>query len=335
MKNLIKRLLPKKVYLYIRKIKIIYALFTNYFYDFSRYIRYSSGLNDKSQLKLEAKITKTYHVLEKGIGMVNPRKGFGKDKAEQLIDLLQRYKNSGYPMDRSQIKSAIIVLNEYFIFNGDVEERRLKYLKEKSRSLIENFSDSAFNGGVIPLKKEEILKDSKGDFQALAFSRYSIRNFSSKEVDLINIKEAIKIAQKTPSVCNRQSSRTYVIKSKETINKVLSLQNGNRGFGHLINTVIIVTSDLNAFAEANERNQSFIDGGMYSMSLLYAIHYVGLGSCPLNWSVVKGEDKELRRVTGIKESENIIMIIGVGHLPDQFKVGVSERKTIEEVITVI
>ena len=68
------------------------------------------------------------------------------------------------------------------------------------------------------------------------------------------------------------------------------------------------------------------------MSLVYALHSLGLGSCCLNWCVEKETDQKLRRITGIAESEAVIMMIGVGHLPEKLVVARSMRKSLETIL---
>ncbi|EAZ90593.1 nitroreductase family protein [Crocosphaera chwakensis] len=142
------------------------------------------------------------------------------------------------------------------------------------------------------------------------------------------------MAQKTPSVCNRQSSKVYVFSRDEDKQKILSYQNGNRGFGEQASKVLIVTSNMEHFTSIGERNQCWIDGGMYAMSLVYALHSLGLGTCCLNWSVECRVDKQLREVAEISDSEAVIMMIAVGHLTDELKVAQSPRKKIEDVLII-
>jgi hypothetical protein len=71
----------------------------------------------------------------------------------------------------------------------------------------------------------------------------------------------------------------YSVSNDTAIEQVLALQNGNRGFGHLAKRVLIVSADLHAFIGPIERNKAFVDGGMFAMSLLYALHRLELGAC--------------------------------------------------------
>lgn len=327
--------MPKKLIVTIKALRDMPGIMNNYIYDFKRYLKYSSSVADSKRIKLESQITAKYHVIEKGLSLPEPRVGFGKDKVNLLISLLERYIGHGYSVETTQIKAATQVLQEYFEFNNSVKDDYTLKLKNKANNLIKDIKVDGHVGGSVSINKEDFLAKTHENFKEFAFSRHSVRNYSDKPVDLDILLEAIEIAQRTPSVCNRQSSRVYIIKDKEKVKEALSLQNGNRGFGHLIDKIIIVTSDLNAFKGLIERNQSFVDGGMYSMSLLYALHYQGFGACALNWSVGKGKDIQLRSALGIKESENIMMMIGVGNLPDRLSIPISKRKDINEITTII
>ena len=74
---------------------------------------------------------------------------------------------------------------------------------------------------------------------------------------------------------------------------------------------------------------------MFAMSLIYALHSLGLGTCCLNWCVNNTEDKLLREFIPIEDKEVVIMMIAVGNLPDEFDVPYSQRKPIEQCYQVI
>jgi nitroreductase len=70
------------------------------------------------------------------------------------------------------------------------------------------------------------------------------------------------------------------------------------------------------------------------MSLIYALHSLNIGTCCLNWSVTYETDQALRRDAGIEDSETIIMMLAVGHLPDHFSVARSSRRKVEEILII-
>jgi nitroreductase len=156
--------------------------------------------------------------------------------------------------------------------------------------------------------------------------------FAEGPVNSEAIRSAVALALRSPSVCNRQSARVRYLTDRSLLEKVLTVQGGNRGFGHQIPGVLVVTSYLGVFRGARERNQCWIDGGLFAMSLLYALTYGGVGSCPLNWSSDAAQDKALRELLGLPRDEVVIMLIAVGHLPENYRVASSPRMVLEEVL---
>ena len=318
-----------------RRVMFVPNLIFNYFYDLKRFLRWSSANNKiNTQTQLRALITMDYHRIEKGLALKEPRVGFGKDVIQRLLSDLPNYIEK-YGFD----ETAQITLNTlfaYYEFNlkhglkDDLLHQTLVALRDQTPSN----DDFVKVGGVIKISKQSILEQAQQDLQNFFQSRYSIRHFASDEVDIKLIEQAVRMAQKTPSVCNRQSSKVYVFSKDEDKRKVLSYQNGNRGFGEQVSKVLVVVSDLENFTKIGERNQCWIDGGMYAMSLVYALHSLGLGTCCLNWSVENHVDKALKKATGIKDSESVIMMIAVGHLPEELKVAQSPRKKVDEVLVI-
>ena len=139
-------------------------------------------------------------------------------------------------------------------------------------------------------------------------------------------------AIRTPSVCNRQPWRVHAYYDRETIEKVLECQNGNRGFGQLIPCVLLVSVDLSCFEGSIERYQSWIDGGMFSMTLIYALHALSLGAVALNWSASAEQDIRLRNTVPFPDSERIIMLVGVGHPEVSYLAPVSQRRDVSEIL---
>jgi nitroreductase len=148
------------------------------------------------------------------------------------------------------------------------------------------------------------------------------------------VERAVTLAQKSPSVCNRQAWKVHVITAEDEKRKVLDLQNGSRGFGDQANKVLIVTVELGNFLTVGERNQGWVDGGMFAMSLVYALHSLGLGTCCLNWAVRHERDRQLKHEVDISNSESIIMMIAVGHLPDEFPVAQATRRNVKGMLIV-
>ncbi|MEQ9623749.1 nitroreductase family protein [Coleofasciculus chthonoplastes] len=304
----------------------------NYVYDLKRFLSLSAVNKRDTQTKLRALITMDYHRIEKGLALKAPRVGFGSGVVQRLLAYLHKYQEN-YGFDETA-QTALNVLFTYYNFNLEqgLKNEQLYQALITLKDTITDPESTTRKGGVIKVSKQSIHRAAKLDLQNFFVHRYSIRQFAPEEVDMSLIEKAVLMAQKTPSVCNRQSSKVYVYNSDQDKQKALSYQNGNRGFGDQVNKLLIVTSDLEHFVSIGERNQCWIDGGMFAMSLVYALHSLGLGTCCLNWSVEHQRDKQLREAMEIRNSESIIMMIAVGHLPEQLTVAQSSRKNIREVM---
>ena len=230
-----------------------------------------------------------------------------------------------------QLFDAVGTLRQYCQFQeqNDVDIREIR---EELESLEKETAARKENarGGTTTVTAAEILEATDGVGEAFFLKRHSVRQFTEMPVDRQLIDESLRRAQRTPSTCNRQCARVHVLTDPETKARALSFQHGNLGFGHQAGVVFIVTVDLFGFTNVGERFQGWIDGGMYAMSLIYALHSLGLGSCCLNWSEPPGVDRKMRVAMNIPDNELVIMMLAAGHVPKVFDVATSPRPPIED-----
>jgi nitroreductase len=312
-----------------------WRLINNCIYDYRFYKRWS-GLPrlSPSRINLRALITMDYHRIEKGLSLREPRPGFGKYHVEKLVRNLHSYV-SRYEAD-STVVVAVNVLRAYREFNQrhDSVDQRIHDEIGNLEQRVEKSPVCDDRGGCIELTREQIHQAGLTDLHGFFTSRHSVRDFSDEPVSRQLVERAIAMAQWTPSVCNRQAWRVYCFHDPDTKRAVLSHQNGNMGFGHQASWVFVITCDVAHFVSVGERNQAWVDGGMFAMSLLYAFHSLGLGACALNWSKEKEADRALRKTAGIDDRDVIIMLMAVGHLPERLRVAHSARKDLNEVMIV-
>lgn len=295
-----------------------------------RFQRHSfKGNSGICERQYEAIITRNYHTVEKGLSYVNYRAGFGKRNIEALLSSMENYIKDGYDPNRFFFQTAISTLEAYI-----KENRKYDYYDEQLEQRLAQFDISGNEkGGALyfePKTKEQLLNLKYDDF---ILSRHSIRHFAADDVDVKDIISALELAQHTPSACNRQGWRTIIVSNKDVIREVLKNQNGNEGFGHEFNKLLIITADLCCFNFDREIHQAFIDGGMYAQSVLNALHFEGLGSVPLSASLSKEQEDNVREILNLKESEMLIMFIGTGKYPDECKTTMSARtKAVIEIV---
>lgn len=293
----------------------------NYGYDFARFSRATSFMRvDPDPAQREALLLKAFHSLEKGLALPAPRPGFGQDKAAAVMAMIRTSETRHGPS--AVTRSARGALRAWLAFNAaaGIDAPAV------ARFLDEGDPDLESPAGAIAVERDALWRDARIDFARFAAARHSVRHFTGEAVDPEDMRAAIAAAAKTPSVCNRSTCTAYVAHSERARTKALSFQDGNRGFGHLAGAVVIVTSDMRGFVSYGERNQAWIDGGMFAMSLNYALHALGYGVCMLNWSATAGRDRRMRAALGIPGHCAVITMMAVGRIPERLLVAASPRR---------
>lgn len=296
----------------LRRIRDLVGIARETARDGFRYARLSapsdgaSGVNVGPR-QLECQITKDYHRIEKGLALPSPKVPFGRDVERRLRRDLARY----LPMDGSDpevVELGRTALGELVQWNAG-----------------EGFAENA-------TKKAVEVNSLSPDVLASFFnSRSSVRDFAARDVDPELIRTAVGLARATPSVCNRQAWAVHAFHDPARRVAVLELQNGNAGFRHKIPCVLVVGVDVRLFAGSGERNQRWVDGGMFAMSLVWALHGMGLASCMLNWSVEHAQTAMLRMIAGLPDYEDVITLIAVGHPLTDFRVARSRRRPVDDI----
>lgn len=276
-----------------------------------RFLKYAFVDNECSSLEqFEASITRLYHTIEKGLSYENYRPGFGKENINKLISAMEQYNTNGYDINAFTYRTALSCLfayiekNKKYAYEDLSLEGRVKKLKGTPNEY----------GGTISISRPHNTEHMT--YEELVSSRHSIRHFSGETVNLKLLEESIELAQYTPSACNRQGWKTWIIVDKDVTNIILKNQNGNRGFGNEFDKILIVTADVRAQQKNREFFQAFIDGGMYAQSILNSLYYKGIAAVPLSASLTTNQENAIRKATGINDAEVLIIFIGVGNYPD-------------------
>jgi nitroreductase len=285
-----------------------------------------------SYVPLSSELLFQYHKLEKGMCMPGERRFFGYDPAINTLNLLARWRQAGFSTQDRIYLGAIETLRAYRqrVYEAPIEST--KYLRSK---LDAELSDHQQVYLELQTPYPFTCGDSEGVFNALellATQRRSVRSFQPQAVNVALVQRAARVAQLSPSACNRQPWRLHHYSDRNSINAMLELQNGNRGFGHTIPTLLVLTSDARAFFDASERHEPYIDGGLFAMSLVLALQAQGIASCCLNWCVEPAQDLAAHRVGQIPANERIVMYIAAGYANDTALVPRSPRREIDNVL---
>lgn len=278
--------------------------------------------------KIELDILLLSHSLEKGMGIVNVKKGYGIEKAKTLIENLKIYEKNN--KDSYVYTEGRMVLHKYLLYqkenNIDITE-----LKKKYDELSDFKEEKNFRAGYTFFSKKELLEGTKCEFEKFINSKRSIRKFSNEKITEYEMKKSLEIACKSPSACNREPWKIYYSLNEEK-NKILSeFVPGNKGFENDIPYYAIIVCDRSYFS-VGEMFQWYVNGGIFISYFTLALHSLGIGSCIFQWPDFYKKDNELKKIFNIEKSEVVVAIVGFGKYEDNVKVIGAERKPIKDIL---
>ncbi len=275
------------------------------------------------------------HAIEKGLSRSDFRAGFGKIAVPGLAKEMNGWIAMGRGVEDPFFRAAASVMRVYFerhkSLNVDVSEF-WRLFNASAQSLITKADDT--DGGVLAagsVREAKVETNQDRNFLDVVYGRRSVREFTSAPVHNEDIRRAVQIAMQAPSVCNRQGARVHLFEDASRIKAALDLQGGFSGY-KMPPKLLLVTCDLSAFLFAAERNQPFIDGGLFMMTLLLGLEQLGLGSCSLNTAMNAEREQTIRRILGIPENEIFIAFVAVGHVDPTVLTPQSKRIPVDEVL---
>ena len=280
---------------------------------------------------LSSELLFQYHKLEKGLCMPGEKRFFGYDPAASTLELVKQWRERGYDENNSIYVGAIKTLQAYrarVVLTPPAKGEKLIAALDAELSLhYFNDADEVILHDFNHINESDVVTLSR-----IMHSRKSVRSFSSQPIPKDMLEQACQLAISTPSACNRQPWRVYVVDEEERRNYLLSLQNGNRGFGHTAPAILVITTSANCFFNVYERNEPYINGGLFSMSLMLSLQVLGISSCCLNWGVPPHVDIKAHQRFDIPKSERIVMLLAVGYATDDAVVPASFRRPLSDII---
>ncbi|WP_193046295.1 nitroreductase family protein [Mycolicibacterium baixiangningiae] len=294
--------------------------------DVARFSRTASfSIFDTDYEQVVSRIMYNVHAIEKGLARTADfRPGFGRKALSDLNDTLVVYRTAGHDLDGFAYGQGVSILQRY---------RELHAKFDHDVSFLEEIVDPVFLDAVADrgvagtkiLRRAEKQDNDQKNFYQLAAGRSSVRQFSGRPIDTSKVMAALRAAEKTPSVCNRQGWRVYWVEDKDLAARVLEHQ---RGFGQRLmpEVLLTITVSNSTFLSPVERNEAFVDGGLFSMSVMYGLEHEGLAAVPLNAMMYYKDQAAVRELLSIDDSEMITMFIAIGDFPEETVVPISDRK---------
>lgn len=262
------------------------------------------------KISLASKITileKDLHRVEKGLSLNKARQDFGLEVASRI----RQIENEDLALDLEHYKERARIAIDSLVAWQFHQDRSLGLLTER----------------VSPYISSDELVNMKVFFH----SRRSIRNFNGKIPSKSEITNIFALSINTPSVCNRQSWKVWYVTNPEILKSILKLQNGNSGFENL-NAILIFGADLRKFTLGTERNQVWIDGGLFAMTSIWALHAHGIGTCFLNWATSPRNSKKLRNYLDVGDYIEFISFCAVGYFDENSLTAKSPRREVSSYI---
>ena len=300
---------------------------------FKLQFKYHNKLRKKYQgadnyTRLEYIIKVQTHGIEKGLSFRTPKEAFGIFKILGLIDNLKIYILNP-KFNRKSVNETLNVLNTYINkFKGNPE---IEQIIKEYNALIAKIGDiKECCVGTMTIHRKDVEEAIDIDYLKFIKARHSYRYFT-KNASIEQIKQALEIASYTPTACNRQPQQIHIYQGKE-MEEVLTIQHGALGFIDEMSYCILITADMRAYSY-QENNQAYVDGSLYAMNLLNALHSTGLGTIPLTCGHLQGTNRIKLAQFGVKEHECPILVIGIGGLEDTAEVNVSPRKDYRDYTT--
>ncbi|PPQ16840.1 hypothetical protein CV770_24220 [Bradyrhizobium sp. AC87j1] len=268
------------------------------------------------------------HAIEKGLSLPRPRKLFGRAKISYIVGELRRTTRGNSNFSVQMAAGALLGYKQLHVEQA-VSDPILVDIEAALR-------DATHQKELISNPGTRIITPEHPGGESVLEARFSCRMFDQYRVPRADIEKIVSAAQRAPSQCNRQATKVYVFQSRSKIERLLELQGGAAGFGHLVNNLAIVSSELSAWGGAQQRNQPYVDGGLFSLAFLLACQERGYVACPLNLAVRHRVEHEIRSVGGIPAGERLIMMIAFGKpvSDESIRAAASPRRPLSEVLVV-
>lgn len=296
----------------------------------ARFLTYSSTIQNQSIAALQGLIIRQAHGIEVGLTYKPTRPGFGKAGIEALITNLEKYVQLNG--SDSLVEHVMGTLAEYCRVN-----RELGHFPD---FVEENGCRLAALAGVewerLPeLPPRQYQHRTYPEFDQFARDRRSCREYVQRPVDMEIINSAVTSALRSPSACNRQPCRVYVLNDPVARERALSLQNNRSSWRSDAGRILVITVDQGFYHGTREYNAAYVDGGLFCMTLAYSLHSQGLGTCMLNLNLPSPELDELRSAIGASGREVFIMMMATGYAQKTIPVCRKYHRSTDEVVVAV
>jgi nitroreductase len=267
------------------------------------------------------------HSIEKGMSLDNPKKYFGEEKAKELIKCLESIDEDCFEYD-----VGMSILDEY-VKTRTYKNDNINNVKKSFDRLKKRHQYRSLPAGISYIDHEEIIKNINVDLIGFLKSRHDIRKTTNQTIKESEIKKAIEIASLAPSACNRQPWKIVYSMDKEKNSQLGSIVSGNKAFAEDMRYYCAIVVDYSYFANrVDEFRQAYLNAGIFLAYFVLALHSLDIGSCIMQFTgLVENADEKSHELLKLKESEQVMAVIGFGRYPDRIKCSKAARRLVEDI----
>ena len=269
-------------------------------------------------------LRRNIHRLEKGLLMRPMRIPFGLDYISETVEAYDIAMRSG--IDDLETSWAHNVLEEYFRQHAGQAA-----LERGHRRFLEIPQPAASPDKRIPYHRAPPPSTiGYADFMALARHRRSVRWYLPTPVPRECIDRAIEVAAQAPTACNRLPYQFRVFDEPGIVQSILGIPFGTAGFSHNVPVVIVVVGRQRHFFSERDRHLIYVDSGLATMGLLYALEVQGISTCCINWPDLEAKEAEMSTLLKLEADERPVMLVAVGHADPSGLVANSPKKSLDQ-----
>lgn len=304
----------------LKRIRHLFRLLKIMVREFAQCYSYT-GFFPKNERYQKWRLLLLAHSLEKGLSICGSRTDFGVQKAIDLLNIMDKMRNS---LNTFEFSEAVSVLFKY------CEHRRqnnldISFCDDRLRKYS---SVHLVSAGYEIISKSE-LSYNYTHFEELCNKRHSVREFSEDWVSLESIEEVIQLASTAPSACNRQMIKVF-FSTEETDNIELAKTiPGNNGTRAEHATYLYIAVDRTAF-DWFESEQWLLNGGIFLGYLSLGFTAKGIGNCIYQWPIQWKNEHTVKSILNIPKEFSVVGVLAVGNYRQDVKVLASCRKEVQE-----
>lgn len=165
------------------------------------------------------------------------------------------------------------------------------------------------------------------DFNNLANSRYSVRDYEAKEINEADLNYILEAAHLAPSACNRQPWHFYICQSAESLGKVKQCYDRDWFATAPLVIVCCIDHDTEWVRPSDNHTHGIVDISIAAEHICLAATERGLGSC---W-VCNFDTRLCHDLLDLPDHEEAAVLIPIGYpkgSPTEKK-----RKDLQEIVT--